>query len=109
MSVVLYHFSRFIELSDEQYKRNDTHICKLSNSSALLSSDLTSLWVGNLILGIKLPHEEECISNVLIGGTRVPVDNTMADFSDLVDEEHHTLLEDFGSVCEVTDVTEAED
>lgn len=58
---------------------------------------------------VKFPHEEESISNVLVGGTRVPVDDSVADLSNLVHEQHDTLLKHLCGIREVSNITESKD
>mmetsp|Transcript_6512 Transcript_6512/g.5799 ORF Transcript_6512/g.5799 Transcript_6512/m.5799 type:complete len:216 (-) Transcript_6512:284-931(-) len=61
------------------------------------------------IVLIELPHKEEGISDVLVGGPVVAVHDAMDDLSDFVHKDHHFGLEDLSGVGEVSDVAEAED
>ncbi len=83
---------------------------------------LTNLWycqtAGQLQLAIsivqfgvflfKFPYQQEGIANILVSGPRVLVHYAVHNLPNFIHKYHHTFLQNFCCVCEVSDVTEAE-
>lgn len=56
---------------------------------------------------IKLPDQEESISNVLISLAHVPIHYAMHNLSNLIDKEHNSFLEHLCGICETSNVAES--
>lgn len=109
MSFVLLKLLRDGDTSDDLEKGYDSQIRLLLHTSVAVEFEFSRVLVlHSVVFRSELPNEKESITNVLVGRSTVMVHHSMYDFSDLVDEHHHTLLKYLSGIGEVTDVAEPE-
>lgn len=67
------------------------------------------LQVLDLFEVVEFPNEQECISDVFVGGASVSVDHRMSDFSNSVYVGHDVGLKNFCALIELIEDTETKD